>query len=182
MARVYDRFFAKYPEPSALAGETRDGLREVIGCLGLHWRIPLMIEMAGRVAERGAPPDRQDALEELPGVGPYAAAAYLSLHRGSRATIIDANVVRWIGRVFGFMTDGESRRKRSLLDLADALTPRRAFRDYNYAVLDLAMRVCAARPACDSCPLARSLCHFAALRGPWARRIRQVRASSAPVG
>ncbi len=69
--------------------------------------------------------------------------------------IIDANVVRVICRLVGEPYDGETRRKRWLMDLAERLTPERTFRDYNYALLDLAMVVCLpAAPRCRACPLA----------------------------
>lgn len=161
---MFERFTRLYPTPRDLASAHTDGLLREIGSLGLRWRAPLMIRMAGKVSERGAPPDDFTALCDLPGVGPYAAAAFLSMHRGVRATIVDANVVRWLGRVFGFKTDAETRRKKWLIQLADDLTPRRAFRAYNYAVLDLSMQVCAAKPRCLECPLGRGLCDHSMLR------------------
>lgn len=120
-----------------------------------------MIKMAAEVAQQGGPPETLSGLVELPGVGPYAAAAYLSFHRNKRAVIIDSNVVRLLSRVFGFAANREIRRKPWLFELADSLTPRRAFRDYNYAVLDLAMRVCRTKPLCGACPIASRGCEFA---------------------
>lgn len=161
MAPVYEAFLARWPTPVALAAATPQPIERIVGSLGLRWRIPLMIEMAKAVTEQGGVPEKLDALCALPGVGPYAAAAFLSLHRGKRAVIVDANVVRWLGRMFGFPTDAETRRKRWLINLADRLTPARSHRAYNYAVLDLGMQVCGARPKCSSCPLAAD-CRFAA--------------------
>jgi A/G-specific adenine glycosylase len=160
VAPVFNQFARRYPTPDALAKETSKGLLSVIGSLGLHWRAPLLIRTSEIVAERGVPPESYGELVELPGVGPYAAAAFLSLHRGVRVPILDANVVRWLGRVFGFKTDPETRRKPWVLELADQLTPKRAFRDFNYAVLDLSMTVCVTKPRCHACPLARQLCAF----------------------
>jgi A/G-specific adenine glycosylase len=161
---VYERFAERYPEPKFLAREKPAEFLGVIASLGLRWRAPLMIQMAQKIEGSGSPPENLEALTALPGVGPYAASAFLSLHRGKRAVIVDANVVRWLGRVFGFATDAETRRKAWLIRLADELTPRRRFRDYNYAVLDLAMKICVARPRCDDCPLSRGLCKYASAR------------------
>ena len=158
---VYQVFRKKYATPSALAAASEGELSGVVGSLGLHWRTPLLIKMASIVAEHGLPGDNFGDLQRLPGVGPYAAAAYLSMHRGVRATIVDANVVRWLGRLFGVETNCETRRKRWFISLADALTPRRTFRDYNYAVLDFAMQLCSHAPKCDECPFATDLCRFA---------------------
>lgn len=158
---VYAEFLEKYPTAEFLARESPHRLLDVIGALGLRWRAPLMIRMAGVVAERGGPPDELEELTNLPGVGPYAAAAYRSLHRNRRAVIVDANVVRWLGRVFGFRTHAETRRASWLSELADRLTPARAFRAYNYAVLDLAMQVCVSKPRCAACPLGDGICRYA---------------------
>ena len=157
---VYRAFAERYPEPHFLAREKPAELLNVVGSLGLRWRIPLMIEMAGRLGS-GGPPDTLEELTELPGVGPYAAAAYLSFHRGRRAVIIDANVVRWLGRFFGFRTDAETRRKGWLIHLADELTPTQTYRDYNYAVLDLAMKLCVTKPRCQECPVSDGCRYFA---------------------
>lgn len=166
VAPVFSEFGERYPTPQDLANESVERLLDLTGSLGLRWRAPLMIRMAGIVADRGSVPNSIEELSELPGVGPYAGAAYLSLHRGVRAPIVDANVVRWLGRVFGFPTHPESRRERRVLELADHLTPRRAFQAYNYAVLDLSMSVCTKVPRCDVCPLARDLCAYAKRRRP----------------
>lgn len=55
----------------------------------------------------------------------------------------------------------ETRRKRWVTELADALTPKRVFRDYNYAVLDFTMLVCRPRnPRCDICPVKRECAYY----------------------
>jgi A/G-specific adenine glycosylase len=168
---VYERFRERFPKPKDLARSNTQELLTIIGPLGLKWRAPLMLRMAGIVADQGRVPDRYEALVTLPGVGPYAASAYLSFHGRVRAVIVDSNIVRWLGRVFDFPTDAETRRKKWLLALADELTPRVGYRRYNYAVLDLAMKLCTTRPRCGACPLSTSLCEFG---------VRTIRSSRAP--
>lgn len=133
---------------------------QVIGSLGLRWRSRLMLRLARELNARGPVPSEESLLIELPGVGPYAAAAFLSLHANRRASIIDSNVVRWLCRVTGRNMDGETRRKKWIKQLADELTPRTNFREYNYAVLDFTMRICGRAPRCDVCPLAKSHCAY----------------------
>jgi A/G-specific adenine glycosylase len=162
---VYAEFKRKYMRPERLASDSRESLLGIIGSLGLRWRAPLMIKMAGIVADRGVP-DHYDELVALPGVGSYAAAAYLSLHRHKRAAIIDSNVVRWVGRMFGVRTDAETRRSKWLRAAAEELTPARSYHDYNYAVLDFGMKVCAPRPRCEVCPFAADICKYAARLRP----------------
>jgi len=113
------------------------------------------------VAERGGVPPRElEALRELPGVGMYTAAAWLSLHAGRRAAIVDSNVARWLSRLTGLPYPRDPRPVRWVWELADELTPRRVFKDYNYAVLDFTMAVCVPRtPRCPICPLRRD-CNY----------------------
>jgi A/G-specific adenine glycosylase len=113
------------------------------------------LRVAEVVAARdGSPPETMAELLRLPGVGMYTSAAWLSLHRGKRAVIIDANVARWHSRVTGLPYNRDPRHVRWVKELADDLTPRRAFRQYNYAVLDFTMTICLPRnPRCDACPV-----------------------------
>lgn len=160
---VYKEFVERYPAPGMLVREQPARLLETVGPLGLHWRAALLIAMAERLAELGEVPSDLEGLTKLPGVGQYAASAYLSLHLGRRAVLIDSNIVRLLGRMFGFPVDAETRRKRWLLEIADKLTPTRAFQQYNFALLDLAMNLCGIHPRCGECPLASRYCSHARL-------------------
>ena len=155
MEPVFREVRERYGTAQRLAEAGPEAAGAVVSGLGLHWRGPLLYRTATAVAEQGgAPPESAEALQALPGIGPYAASAWLSLHRGQRAVIIDNNVARWLARLTGRPYDGETRRKRWLQALADSLTPQRAFRDYNYAVLDFTMTICTPRaPRCGDCPL-----------------------------
>lgn len=158
-ARVFERIQRQYPEARALAHATEDHLKGMLESLGLRWRGPLFVQLVRAIAVRdGNIPTVVDELKKLPGVGDYVAAATAALHGGSRAAIVDANIVRLLCRLVGENYDGETRRKRWLLELADRLTPESNYRAYGYAALDLSMTVCQSRrPLCGICPLV-SLC------------------------
>lgn len=152
---VYLEFRDTYPTAASLVSAGPAGVREITDRLGLHWRGDLLYRAAQLVSESGGiPPDSIDALRRIPGVGPYTAAAWLSLHRQKRAVIVDANVSRWLSRMTGLPHERDPRHVRWVNELADELTPRRVFRDYNYAVLDFTMAICTPRvPRCDVCPI-----------------------------
>ena len=152
---TFNLFRDRYPSPAALARASKDELAWLVEPLGLRWRGRLLHRLAKEIARlEGVLPLDQPALEALPGVGPYAAAATLSLHANRRAVLIDSNFVRVLCRLVGAAFDGETRRKRWLRELAEAVTPPRAHRAYNYAVLDLAALVCLPRtPQCKVCPI-----------------------------
>lgn len=157
VAPTFRRFQEQYPSPAALASASAEEITGLVGPLGLRWRGRLLYQLAQEIARLdGELPLDQTALEALPGVGPYAAAATLSLHANRRAVLIDSNIVRVLCRLTATEYDGETRRKRWLRELAETMTPPRAHRDYNYAVLDLAALVCLPRaPKCGECPILR---------------------------
>ncbi len=154
---VFNEFRERFPTAVCLVEAGEVAVKDITGRLGLHRRGHLLFELARQVAARGGtPPDVMDELRGFAGVGMYTAAAWLSLHRGKRAAIIDANVARWLSRMTGLPYNRDPRHVRWVQDLADQLTPRRVFRDYNYAVLDFTMSICTPRqPACATCPLSR---------------------------
>ena len=154
---TFSQFRDRYPSLASLALASEDELAGLVEPLGLRWRGRLLYQLVQEIVRvNGALPLEQTGLEALPGVGPYTAAATLSLHANRRAVLIDSNIVRVLCRLVGATYDGETRRKRWLRELAEALTPARAHRDYNYAVLDLAALVCLPRnPKCDECPVLR---------------------------
>lgn len=156
---VYSAFVDRYREVGSLHDATEESIGEIMYPLGLRWRVPLVTSLCRDISDRrGSVPSDYGELLQLPGVGPYVASAFLSLHCGRYAVIVDANVVRFICRLTGAQMDGETRRKRWLLDIAEQLTPRRNTRTFNYALLDFTMEVCTRKPDCGRCPLAARLC------------------------
>jgi len=151
---IYNSFVIRYQTPHDAAIEDPSKILAMLRPLGLNWRIRKIAELILELNRRaGMVPDKFDSLVELPGVGAYAASAYLSLHLGVRAAIVDSNAVRLWSRVFGLEKNGEMRRKKELLVLADRMTPRQGFRDFNYAVLDHTRKICKAKPLCNVCSL-----------------------------
>lgn len=152
---VFAEVQERYPTAEQLVAAGPEAAQAVTARLGIHWRGPLLYAIAQEVHRLGgAPPERLEALRKLTGVGPYTAAAWLSLHRNQRAPIIDGNVSRWLARLVGRPYERDPRHVRWVKELADRLTPRREFRAYNYAVLDFTMSICTVRrPACSSCPI-----------------------------
>ena len=154
---VFIQFSQLYPTADALVRAGPGAAQNVTARLGIHWRGPLLFRLAETVAENGGrPPEEPERLAHITGIGPYTAAAWLSIHRGRRAVMVDSNVARWLGRMTGRPYPRDPRHVRWVKELAARLTPRRAFRDYNLAVLDFTMTVCLPRnPKCSGCPLRR---------------------------
>ena len=152
---VYSNFIRVFPNPDSLAQTSIPDIEKVIAPLGLRWRAKFLNKLGKELVADGGVPADLASLRKLPGVGPYAAAAYLSFHVGRRVPIVDSNVVRFYGRFFGFRTGPETRRDRQLLDLADSITPKRAFKRLNYALIDFTRAICRPKPLHDICPVAK---------------------------
>jgi A/G-specific adenine glycosylase len=97
-------------------------------------------------------PSSEKALQRLPGIGPYTAAAIAAIAFGQSATVVDSNVERVMSRIYA-VRDRLPEAKKELRSLASALTPQRRPGDYAQAVMDLGATVCMPRkPKCDVCP------------------------------
>jgi A/G-specific adenine glycosylase len=162
---VYERFVARYPDVSALARTKRKALHSTLSSLGLHWRIDLVHDMAKdlMVHFNGQVPQEKDALLSLPGVSDYIASAVCCFAWNQKQPLIDTNTVRVIGRLFGLEIKDSSRRNRYFRELIAALVDPGEPRAYNYALLDLAQRVCTKKrlPECSKCPV-RTYCTYGA--------------------
>jgi A/G-specific adenine glycosylase len=108
------------------------------------------------VAAQGWPKDAA-GLRELPGVGPYTAAAVASIAWGEPAAAVDGNVARVVSRLCGLRGNGAAWRKAVGREAAALVDPGRPG-DWNQALMDLGSGVCSPRsPDCAACPL-RRLC------------------------
>lgn len=158
---VYEAFFEHFSSPEKLAQASEEEIQSVIYPLGLRWRTPLLKKLGEQLVQnQGELPRILEELLKLHGVGPYVAAAWLGFHGGKRSVIIDANVVRWICRLVDQPMNGETRRKKWLIEFAGKMTPEKNWKEYNYAVLDFSMEICTKKPHCLQCPLGPAICLY----------------------
>ena len=158
---VFHEFRNKFPTAKELATSRIESIRRIIRPLGLLWRAEYLKLLGIEINKSGGRIiDDYSHLLSLPGVGPYAASAYLSLHRGIKQSIVDNNVVRLYCRLIDYSYNGETRRKPWLVHFADHLTPKNKFKQYNYALLDFTRAVCKTKPICQNCPLAHICLHY----------------------
>ena len=149
----FGRFVARWPSVSALAAAPLDDVLTAWAGLGYYARARNLHRCAEDVAFRrgGEFPRTETELRELPGVGPYTAAAIAAIAFGHRAVVVDGNVERVMARLFG-VTEQLPAAKEKLRRLADHLTPNERAGDYAQAVMDLGATVCTPKsPACGTC-------------------------------
>jgi A/G-specific adenine glycosylase len=152
---AWQRFITLWPDATSLAtAGTRDLLQAWAG-LGYNRRALALREAARSIVRDhgGRVPVSVEALERLPGIGPYTARALAASAFGVPVAPLDVNVRRVVRRVIG----GDRSPKQLQAD-ADALVARRDPRAWLDGVMDLAAAVCTPRaPRCPECPL-RTMC------------------------
>jgi A/G-specific adenine glycosylase len=168
---AFRSFLRRFPTVRTLAAAPRRDVVREWGGLGYNRRAVRLSEAARAIVRDhgGLIPRDPSALRELPGVGPYTAAAVASLGFGEPVAAIDTNVRRVVARVH-LGVDGHDVPARHVSALADAWLDRDDPIAWNQAVMDLGREVCRPNPRCDVCPIAR-VCRFRlagsiAARGP----------------
>jgi A/G-specific adenine glycosylase len=144
----YEAFLRRFPDAETLAAAPpRDVLAAWSG-LGYNRRALALQRAAAIVAERGWPQD----LTELPGVGPYTAAAVGSFAWDRQEVAVDTNVRRVLER-----HDGQPRAPATLAARVRELVPPGRAAAFNQATMELGATVCRPRaPRCGDCPLHHS--------------------------
>jgi A/G-specific adenine glycosylase len=157
----WERFIERFPTVEALAAAApADVLREWQG-LGYDRRALALWRSARIIRDEhgGHVPGSVEALEALPGVGPYTARAVAAIAFGQRVGAVDVNVGRVIGR---FVRGTEEMSARDVQVLADGVVATGDPARWTHALMDLGATVCRARkPRCGDCPV-RAWCRYAA--------------------
>jgi A/G-specific adenine glycosylase len=92
-------------------------------------------------------------LRDLPGIGPYTAAAIAAIAFGAPTTPVDGNIERVMARLFAVEQPLPAAKPR-LQELAQSLTPSQRAGDFAQALMDLGATICTPkRPSCLMCPI-----------------------------
>jgi A/G-specific adenine glycosylase len=157
----YAEFLRRFPDVEALAGASLQDVLAAWSGLG-YYRRARGLHQAARTLMRlhnGRLPATAEALESLPGIGRYTAAAIASIAFGQPCAVVDGNVERVLRRVFGWPHQPSPR----VWDAAQQLLSRRSPGNFNQAIMELGALVCLpAAPRCAACPVRR----FCVTRGP----------------
>ena len=151
----FETFVGKWPTVADLAAAELDEVLRLWAGLGYYARARNLHRCARMVVERhgGVFPAAEEELGQLPGIGPYTAAAIAAIAFDARAAPVDANVERVMARLFAVATPLPQARA-TLRRHAAALTPDARCGDHAQALMDLGATVCTPRaPRCGACPL-----------------------------
>ncbi len=154
VASYFIKFIKTWPTIFDLANARDDDVMAAWAGLGYYARARNLLKCARMVVSShdGVFPSTQEALQKLPGIGPYTSAAIASIAFDQAATVVDGNVERVMSRL-NLVTTPLPTAKPQLVEAASKLTPKLRPGDYAQAVMDLGATICTPKkPACGICP------------------------------
>lgn len=139
----FNKFMEKWPRIEDLAHAPLDDVLSEWAGLGYYARARNLHKCAQYITDDlcGIFPNREEDLLQLPGVGPYTAAAIAAIAFGHSAAVMDGNIERVMARMFN-ITDFLSVAKPELRRLTERMTPLLRAGDYAQAVMDLGSDIC----------------------------------------
>ncbi len=150
----FEHFTHTWPTVQKLAAEEDAKVMAAWAGLGYYARARNLLKCARQVSAEldGVFPQTTEALMELPGIGPYTAAAIAAIAFDVPAVVVDGNVERVMARLHDIHSPLPGA-KPELTEAAAALTPAKRPGDYAQGVMDLGATICTPRnPACGICP------------------------------
>ncbi|MCK0195964.1 A/G-specific adenine glycosylase [Ancylobacter sp. 6x-1] len=150
-------FLARWPTVEDLAAASLEEVLAAWAGLGYYARARNLHACARAVSERhgGRFPSEEAALLELPGIGPYTAAAIASIAYDRPAAPVDGNWERVLSRLFA-VEEPLPKARPLFRRLALDILPARRHGDFAQGVMDLGATICTPRrPACTLCPWQR---------------------------
>lgn len=155
----FQRFCQLWPTVEDLAHAPEEDVMKAWAGLGYYSRARNLKKCAETVAAEhgGRFPETEEALQKLPGIGPYTAAAIATIAFDRHAAVVDGNVERVLSRLYHIevpLPDAKPEIRKRM----GALTPEERPGDFAQAVMDLGATICTPKkPACGLCPW-RDIC------------------------
>ncbi|MBG0788818.1 MAG: A/G-specific adenine glycosylase, partial [Anaerolineaceae bacterium] len=163
----FERWMARFPDVGTLAEADEQDVLNLWEGLGYYSRAR-NLHKAARIIHGDLGdqlPDTPEALEKLPGIGPYTAAAIASIAFGKDVATVDGNIRRVFSRIYDLTEPLRSlESERQIWALAEENLPKGEASAYNQALMDLGATICTPKmPDCDHCPI-QADCQARALR------------------
>jgi A/G-specific adenine glycosylase len=166
VAAFFEAFVTRFPGWQSLADSSVEDIGVFLKPIGLWQRRSVSLSALARemASRQGVFPRTRNEIEELPGVGQYIANAILMFAHGQPEPLLDVNMARVLERVFGPRKLADIRYDPYLQQLSREVIRGTRAAEVNWAILDLAAKVCTiSKPKCDICPIAK-WCKYAANR------------------
>jgi len=157
VAQYFVRWIEQFPDIVSVAEAPEQAILKAWEGLGYYSRARNIQRAAQQMIASGSseiPADYQ-ALLALPGIGPYTAAAILSIAYNLPVPLRDANVERLFARLADIDRPlKQTAVQKRLAGLSQTLLDRESPRLYNQALMELGALVCTPKkPTCEQCPV-----------------------------
>jgi len=154
----YLRFMERFPTVAALAAAPIDAVLKAWEGMGYYARARNLHRAAGQIMARhgGHFPADAESVRALAGIGPYTAAAILSIAFNQPLAVVDGNVIRVLSRLHAWPGDAKTTSgKKEIQERAQSLLDPAAPGAFNEAMMELGALICTPQnPLCTACPLA----------------------------
>jgi len=147
----YRIFLERFPSLEALAAAPLDAVLAAWSGLGYYRRARMAHRCAKELVQKhgGRFPQSAEALQTLPGIGRYTAAAIASIAFDEPIAVVDGNVERVVRRL-----TGRDLTQQKIWQQAQALLNPSRPGDFNQSMMELGATVCLPRdPKCPACPV-----------------------------
>jgi A/G-specific adenine glycosylase len=147
----YRKFLKRFPNVQALAEASEDDVLTAWSGLGYYRRARMLYQCANELVQKhgGRFPQTVEALQVLPGIGRYTAAAIASIAFAEPVAVVDGNVERVLQRLTGVDLTAPQTWQHAQTLLAVSRPG-----DFNQAMMELGATVCVPRePRCLVCPV-----------------------------
>ena len=156
----YKRFLKKFPTVQKLAAADQQDVLKLWEGLGYYSRARNLHKAAAIVVNEhaGKVPGTFEALQTLPGLGPYASAAIASIAFDESVPVVDGNVLRVCSRLWDDNSDiGATGTRKKYFEQLQKDMGRFNPSDFNQAMMELGALICTpTQPDCKACPLSAS--------------------------
>lgn len=158
VVEYFNRWVALFPDVTSVANAREREILKSWEGLGYYSRARNIHQTAKIIVNEfnGILPENTKDLLRLPGIGPYTAAAIVSIAYNQPVPLLDANVERLFARLLDLSTPvKQTPGCHHLQTLAQELLPLNQARQFNQALMEFGALVCKPKkPGCLKCPLA----------------------------
>lgn len=155
----FTRFIQLFPDIATLAAASLDRVLKAWEGMGYYSRARNLHRTAVQIMTEygGVFPQDMESVKNLKGIGPYTAAAILSIAFNQPYAVVDGNVRRVLCRLSMWPEAPQMlHSKKFLQSMAEKLLPKDQPGIFNEAMMELGAMVCTPlEPNCMACPLAR---------------------------
>ncbi len=153
----YLRFIERFPDIKTLSNAREEEVLKYWQGLGYYTRARNLHTAAKKITKqyKGMFPRTYNEVLNLPGIGPYTAAAICSIAFGLPHAAVDGNVYRVLARIFGIETPIDtSYGQKEFALLAQSLLDEQRVGLHNQAFMEFGALQCTPHaPDCNCCPV-----------------------------